>query len=168
MSYVDRYFAKKECGKNFKAFSFRKIHKYIGEGTQGTVYEYGKNQVIKFTNHYDFSSKEFLTLIKKAKEYKAFPKIYSYGSINNLNWLIMEKLPIRATKNDNNFISSLDDSEIAGIVDSVLPIKWKKLARSIIKFNKNYNYIYRDFHYNNIMFDSDDNPKVIDIESYLL
>jgi hypothetical protein len=152
---------------------FTKVGKVIGEGAHGRVYQYGRGKVIKFSwSDFDNDVKDMTELISVVKRFKAIPKIYNFGAhwgADPFYWVIMERLPKAITKSKDlrmmYFLTEMvyGRGSLRGLIEP-----WKSLGRSLLRLDRAYGYQHDDMHEGNVMFDRDGNPKLIDLESFLM
>lgn len=165
---------KKEALQLCKQYKFRidtsKIGKYIGEGAHGAVFKYGKDKVIKLSfADYTDDIDDMKKLVSVVRRFKAVPHIHGIGGNGEVYWVTMEYLPRRITDRfDLRMLYRVEEMVYCHKSLRGLSEPWKSLGRSLLRLYNKYGYCHGDVQDGNARFDKHGNPKMIDLESFIM
>ena len=159
------------------------VREYIGGGSDGDVYRYGRDQVIKFGNKngagktYEAEWKRLFDILKKTN-YKYIVKPYDIEIIpNTAYWYttdyLADQLDDREQKEFKTVILILDNKwgvskkkPPAFAMKKISP-QWRTFVKSLDKFREKFGFTNSDLHPENIMKNDLGVPKLIDLESFI-
>jgi len=165
---MDKKEAIQLCKEHKFRIDTRKIGKYLGGGLHGTVFKYGKDKIVKisFANDDFYIMKKLVSIVKR---FKCVPKIYGFGGNEEIYWVAMEYLPKEITRPcDIRRLYRIDNMVYCHKSLRGLHEPWKTLGRSLLRLYNRYGYRYDDFAVSNAGFDRHGNPKMIDLESFIM
>ncbi len=149
-----------------------KIKKELGSGSEGVIYEYDSNKILKLNLDPRIEKNNFFKICQEIKnnDYSFIMKIHDYGSFYNDNffWYIAEKLqPLKEYElleleyNCDSYHKFVTEKK------SFKPVKTKtNRVNNFWKFLSSFTYGHVDLWYANVMRDESLNIKVIDVEGF--
>jgi hypothetical protein len=150
----------------------KKIGKVIGSGSEGVIYHYGDDKILKINLDPRVTKDSFLEICDyiKNNENNHIMKIYDYGMIykDQVFWYLGEKLePLKEYERveleyNSDAYHNFVTREMAF---KIYKTKTKRI-NDLWKFLSGFTYRHIDLWYANVMRDKDLNIKVIDVEGF--
>ncbi len=150
----------------------KKIGKIIGSGSEGVIYHYENDKILKINLDPRVTKNSFLEICNHIKnnENNHIMKIYDYGTIykDQVFWYLGEKLD--SLKEYERVELEYNSDAYHNFVTREMPFKIHKTKTKRINdfwnFLSGFTYCHIDLWYANVMRDENLNIKVIDVEGF--
>lgn len=155
-----------------KTIEKRKIGKILGSGSEGVIYNYDEDKILKINLDPRITKKSFLEICNyiKNNNHHNLMKIYDFGTIYNdqVFWYLAEKLS--PLKKYERLELEYNSDAYHNFVTRETPFRIYKTKTDRInnfwKFLSGFTYRHIDLWYANVMRDKNLNIKVIDVEGF--
>lgn len=155
-----------------KSIDKRKIGKIIGSGSEGVIYNYDPDKILKINLDPRISRNSFLEICDylKNNQNNHIMNIYDYGTIykDQVFWYLGEKL--QPLKKYERLELECNNDAYHNFVTQEIPFKIYKTKtkriNSFWNFLSGFTYRHIDLWYANVMRDKNLNIKVIDVEGF--